>query len=1054
MEVHMYNFRFLLVLILAFSLFGTFACTDESPHRFTSVNPVIPTNHPTWEMIERYNDTEPKEEGSFWDNILGGDGSRDNDNNGSSINNTNNFNNIDNTSNTQNINNVNSVNNTSNSSGTPDGEVSPEDESASEVVREADVIHKEGNLLVVLSKVSGIYTIEVDDSSQLQILDHKNLAGRPFEMTIKDDMAYIICTHTTGSENGNSEAVQIHSKLITMDFSDPEKLSKESTMVIDGKVTDTRMVGDFLYVVTSRPDNGRQLHQVFSVDLTAGITPAIINSFSTSSSILLDKPVIYATANHIYLAVTDFGYWEYTEPVYFDNIVKLNISGASGALEEVAWTSTMGPIDYRWQLDEFEGHLRIISQPTFDLPYVETYFTSDTEFYIVGALQIQIPYKEVLKSVMYDGSRGYLITALYEEREEGNIIVITDPLYILDLSNPESPTQHGSLEMPGFVHFMQVNGGTMVGLSVNEDGESLSMAIINVEDKENPLLVDRLNMPGEFNQLAEDFDRIHKALTIDWERGLILMPFAYNVGESGDAPSTLAQYSGIQMFHFTSESLALLGTLPHLGYARRSKILDDNTVLTMGDLWMGLFDVSNILEPTLTSELTLTHASFHMSETENGQMIYLVQSGLGNTPEIHLQAAEHTGLPNPLKSFPLHVIGDASDNPSEIYLKMVPQYVEFHYADQKVFMAYGINPPVEDLSCKPGSSDFEPGNCMAEKTGFVVVDFAPATPVLISHSVFEMKFPYVDGLKDSSIINSHHTGRLITFQNNRVYFNHEELVEISLVNSETPTVTTLRENDTVNRFNPMYGNNDFLSLVQIEEVSSNKVAFFSERFTPSLDDSMDYKTSSINIPGSPIYIAPDGKTMITMDYSTTSERIHPNSCYSNTFNRWFDYDSAMCIMLTNTVKLIRIDDNDEVTLLDTLIYNRPVKDLVVSGNILYVITDMTEYAKYSLETGIVNHIPNSLDAIEITSAGTLEIRDYIETINYGGRFSAASEGALAITYDNNTVEMFALAEGTLKKVGIGSIPNQPRAAFFKGGTLYTTHGLHGVYAHETTLPNE
>jgi uncharacterized secreted protein with C-terminal beta-propeller domain len=1017
-------------------LITIFGCVEIKENQFTSSSPIVPTNHPTQEMIDRFNTTEPKEgeDGSLWDRLWQDDSLASGD--------SNNFNNINNTNN---INNVNQ------------DETTHSSENADQVVLEADIIHKDGNLLIVLSKITGIYTIEINDASQLEILDHKQIPGRPFEMTIRNDRAYVTATHTTGEENSNSQEVIVHSKIIEFDLSNPETITKESQLSIDGKITDTRMLGNFLYVVTTKNSYYGQSFTIFSVDLTPGEKPAIVTSHEKTSDLIGDTPVIYSTNEHLYLAVTASESWEYTAPTYYDLIYKFNISSIDGRLDFVNQNNSAGPIFARWQMSEQHGVFRIITQPTFDLPILQQYTVSEDAFDSLNNLTITVPYEEVLKSVRYDGTRGYLITALYETRMEGEIeehIVIADPLYILDLTNPNAPTQHGSLEMPGFVHFMQVNGSTMVGLSVNEDGESLSIALIDVSDIDNPSLTDRINMPGNFNQLAEDFDRIHKALTIDWERGLILMPFAQNIFESESGPNILTQFSGVQMFNFTPTSISAGVTLPHLGFARRSIIVDDETIITMGDQWIGMFDISSFSHPALLSNVILSHPSYHMALTEDDKLIYLVQTGLGTAPEIHIQPPEFAGLPYPETSFSLDFIGNNSDNPSDIYRKMVPQYVEFYYNQQKAYIAYGINPPIQNPSCKPQSSNFDPKLCAAQQTGLVVVDFAGEHPTLISYNVFDTVFPYIDGYKDRTTFTGHHSGRLISIREDSIFFNHNELIEISQIHTDTPVLSILRENNLTSQFGPMEVSDGIISLPQLEKLSNNRVSFFIEQLQLSnLSEENPSKSIRKNIPGSPVYISPNENIIVTLDYKTETEgRIHPNSCYSTIINRWFDYNSTKCIHLKYILKSLKFDENGDVIILDSVPFTGPVNDVIELDGVVYLITGTTEYTKYLINTNELSIRPSGLlFAYKLYPDGHFEGINTIQTSQYGGRFRAVSNGNIAITFENNSVETFALEGNTLRKTGIGQIPDQPRLVFFKENILYTTHGLNGIYSHPISL---
>jgi uncharacterized secreted protein with C-terminal beta-propeller domain len=61
-----------------------------------------------------------------------------------------------------------------------------------------------------------------------------------------------------------------------------------------------------------------------------------------------------------------------------------------------------------------------------------------------------------------------------------------DPLYVLDLSNPEEPIIAGELMVPGFSDFLHsVNDGLLLGLGADEEG-LVKLELFNVEDMNAP----------------------------------------------------------------------------------------------------------------------------------------------------------------------------------------------------------------------------------------------------------------------------------------------------------------------------------------------------------------------------------------------------------------------------------------------------------------------------------------------------------------------------------------------------------------------------------------
>src|SRR5690606_29630787 len=177
----------------------------------------------------------------------------------------------------------------------------------------------------------------------------------------------------------------------------------------------------------------------------------------------------------------------------------------------------------RWQMDEFDGVFRVISQPggwgTDEPPVVQT-FTVNTSNDIqpAGSLTIQLPRpREVLQSVRFDGARAFAITAEQQ-----------DPLFTFDLSDPAAPRQLGELEMPGWVYHMEPRGDRLyaLGFDPQHPEGALHVSLFDVADLSNPVLLSRVPFGGDWGSFAEGQNQIHKAFSILPEQNLILVPFS------------------------------------------------------------------------------------------------------------------------------------------------------------------------------------------------------------------------------------------------------------------------------------------------------------------------------------------------------------------------------------------------------------------------------------------------------------------------------------------------------------------------------------------------
>src|SRR5262249_5984590 len=90
----------------------------------------------------------------------------------------------------------------------------------------------------------------------------------------------------------------------------------------------------------------------------------------------------------------------------------VDISDPKGRMQRGAEVHVAGKIDSRWQMDEFAGALRVVSQhdPSFrsvdgsDDPTVETFrVKSSSDVTPLGSTKLKIPQAESLRSVRFDG---------------------------------------------------------------------------------------------------------------------------------------------------------------------------------------------------------------------------------------------------------------------------------------------------------------------------------------------------------------------------------------------------------------------------------------------------------------------------------------------------------------------------------------------------------------------------------------------------------------------------------------------------------------------------
>src|SRR5690606_13121131 len=150
---------------------------------------------------------------------------------------------------------------------------------------------------------------------------------------------------------------------------------------------------------------------------------------------------------------------------------------------------------------------------------------------------------------------------------------------------------------------MEPRGDRLVGLGYdqgNADG-GLTVSLFDVSDLSTPTMIDRVNFGGEWGELAEDQDRIHKSFQVLDSEQLILVPFAgWSYATQDECYTPQTYLSGVQLIDWEEDELTLRGVAPSQGRARRA-LLHEDRLLTMSDQRLEAFDIEDRNEPQSTS---------------------------------------------------------------------------------------------------------------------------------------------------------------------------------------------------------------------------------------------------------------------------------------------------------------------------------------------------------------------------------------------------------------------------------------------------------------------
>lgn len=519
--------------------------------------------------------------------------------------------------------------------GTSSGGTSPAD--ASRVISEADIVQldHEQNWIYAMSKSGSVAIVDASQPNLLTLMGKSVIAGQPFEMyrrgnillTMSNSARYAdgrpVATLSDGADapppDPNGGAI-----VAAVDISNPRAIRTLQNFEVPGEIADSRIVGDVLYLATY--ENGacykcgsgpRTL--VTSFDISDASAPKQIDQvgFDGPSTGYAGwatpwKRSIIATQERLYVGGLAVGAEYANEGV----IQVLDITDPAGHLKVGAKISTSGPIMSRWQMDESDGVLRVISQVGAGrsrngekFPDIDTFRIESTQSIVrIGHSSLKLPRMEGLKTVRFDGARAYAIT-----------FAETDPLFTIDLSDPTTPQQKGEIVMPGWVYHLEPRGNRLIGLGLDrrDAAGNLNLSLFDVTDLSKPFMIQRESF-GPTNlytdeaitngAMAEDQDRIQKAFRT-FSDGLVVVPFSARWSQgAGGSYNQCKGTGGIQLFEWNQSSLVKRGLVTMDGNARRAIRRDSEglqEIIGVSDSNVTAFSINTRDNPSKTADVII-----------------------------------------------------------------------------------------------------------------------------------------------------------------------------------------------------------------------------------------------------------------------------------------------------------------------------------------------------------------------------------------------------------------------------------------------------------------
>ena len=369
-----------------------------------------------------------------------------------------------------------------------------------ETVDEADIVKTDGTCIYAMDSKG---TVRIVDAASMKLVgaingensaDYKEMyvEGSCLQL-IRQQIEYVTykgelklpSTSDEDSDNDSTQSVRSSYSMpvttvsvLTYDISDRTAPKLTGTYQQDGSYLSSRRSNSYLYLFTSyAPDAGNNADQLeyyvprsgqeyiaydhiylpeqegaddFSYNGKAYLVSGAVavgtpDQASDIMAVVSGAETFYVSENNIYSAVPTWNEKETRTEL-------VRIGYADGKFTDGSTGSVAGELNDNFSLDEYADHLRVVttveswSSDYSDFSRSNSLYVLDSSMKTVGKIE-NLAEGEEIKSARFMGETGYFVT--YKN---------TDPLFSVDLSDPENPKVLGELKITGFSSYLHFYG--------------------------------------------------------------------------------------------------------------------------------------------------------------------------------------------------------------------------------------------------------------------------------------------------------------------------------------------------------------------------------------------------------------------------------------------------------------------------------------------------------------------------------------------------------------------------------------------------------------------
>jgi uncharacterized secreted protein with C-terminal beta-propeller domain len=458
-------------------------------------------------------------------------------------------------------------------------------------VDEADVVKTDGDYVYIV-KDDTVIIVQAYPAEEARIVHRINIGQQVNQIYVSGDklVVFSYLPQDTFYEDivKGIQPEKDKTRVTVYDIGDRTSPTEERNIVIDGYYYNSRLIGEYMYFIITNNAwldddvvvlpvirDGKEWCSIQAEDIWYPNATRGWANYYTITSVNIQDPDAQMSAetflldggNTLYVSLDNMyivGHSWYGED---SEITKIGISG--GSIVGRGNATVPGYVLNQFSMDEHDGYFRVATTSRSWRSGAEgnNVYVLDENMETVGRLENLAPGEEIY-SARFMGDRCYLVT-----------FKKVDPLFTIDLSDPENPRVLGKLKIPGYSDYLHpYDENTLIGVGKETEEakegdfswyQGVKISLFDVSDVENPRELAKIEIGDRGTDSPALYD--HHAFLFSRARNLLVIPvLEAQIDEddfSGPVPGNFYGeyvYQGAYVFHISPEGITLQGRITHI----------------------------------------------------------------------------------------------------------------------------------------------------------------------------------------------------------------------------------------------------------------------------------------------------------------------------------------------------------------------------------------------------------------------------------------------------------------------------------------------------------